>query len=127
MYKLDKSYVAKYLAAASGSVISYNSRSTSAKVSAAESRKKQRQKSIPLIRRHYMVLLISNVISRLAKYGKMVHLCVPLILIITKLQLIRKSTDAGATQKTKKRQPVTLSSDEEFMDTTQPSRSKNTR
>ena len=45
LYKLDKSYVAKYLAAASGSVISYNSRSTSAKVSAAESRKKQRQKS----------------------------------------------------------------------------------
>ena len=45
LYKQDKSYVAKYLAAASGSVISYNSRSTSAKVSAAESRKKQRQKS----------------------------------------------------------------------------------
>ena len=83
-----------------------------------------------------MVLMISNVISRLAKNGKMVihnilafivHLCVPLILIITKLQLIRKSTDAGATQKKKKRQPVTLSSDEEFMDTTQPSSSKNTR
>jgi len=45
LYKLDKSYVAKYLAAASGSVISYNSRSTSAKVSAAESQKKQRQQS----------------------------------------------------------------------------------
>ena len=63
-----------------------------------------------------MVLLISNVISRLAKNGKMlimpdipafiVCLCVPLILIITKLQSISKSTDAGATQKTKKRQPV---------------------
>jgi len=57
----------------------------------------------------YMVLLISDVISRLAKNGKMVihnisafivHLCVPLILIIAKLQLIRKSTDAKDKEET---------------------------
>ncbi len=54
LYKLDKSYVAKYLAAVGGSAISYNQRTTGAKSVAAETRRIQRQqftsgdKQVPL-------------------------------------------------------------------------------